>query len=620
MPTLSELKGEYLAAKNAYYNKKKPIMSDAAFDRLEDKIKHLDPKWPELKKTGVKVLNKKVEVALRQPMPSLNKAYPPAFPSWLAKFPSPSYVAMHKIDGTSLLLTFKDGVPFKLVTRGDGLLGKDISFLLPALKIPNFAKTPGLTDLRLEAVISKANYKKWAQVFDDPRSMVNGIFNRRIPHPSLKDVDLVVLGCYGHKLTGSFGDLGGQLKQVPFEVVPVKKMTTEAMTELLSKARDSGRYAVDGLVIAPKDFVLDYKNNDKPKNIVAFKVNDVADQVEVTVEKIIWQVTGRKRIVPKIYIKPTKIGGVMVKHAAAHNAQWMQNRKIGPGAVVKVVRSGGVIPKIEEVVKAGKFQPPVVIYKTEGVHFVLDESKTSAATDNHVEVLNIVKFAKTMGIELIAGKTAADLHHAGLRSPMAYFRMFKQPAKMMQVFNDAGYAGAQGTKIRNEIAKCFSSELSLKRLMVAFQCFGVGIGIRKLDQIEDAGISMAEVLRCPVAKLPGLLSPVDGYSDKTIKVVQDGHSAWQDIVRELRLLDYRLNGKLPLKAKPKGILSGQFFSWTGYRSAEQEAIITANGGECIGLGSKTTTLFYNPEGKFPAKVEAARAKGVNCVVFSKFKI
>ncbi len=620
MNKLAKLKQQYLEAKDAYYNKKRRIMTDAEFDQLEDNIRKLDPEWVELEKTGSPVVNKKFKTPLDEFMPSLNKAYPHELPKFLDRVKAKAYIRMHKIDGTSLQLKAVDGVATKLVTRGNGEIGKDITFLLPALNI-KLPKFKGTRTYRIEAVISKKAYKKWAGEFDDARSMVNGLFNRRVPHPAMKDVDLIVLGRYGVTLVQGLDEDLGSLIPVPYEICGATATNAEALTKHLELVKEKGHYEVDGLVIAPGTFTLEYENNDKPKNIIAFKVNSDNDTHEVTVEKIIWQVTGRKRIVPKIYIKPTKIGGVMVKHAAAHNAKWMSDRKIGPGAVLKVVRSGGVIPKIlpDGVLKAGKHQPPGVPYKMDGVHFVLDESKTSAATDNHVEVLNIVKFAKTLGIELIAGKTAADLHHAGLISPMSYFRMFRQPAKMMQMFHDAGYAGTQGKKIRSEIAKCFNGELHLKRLMVAFQCFGVGIGLRKLDQIEEAGISMAEVLRCPAKDLGKLLGGVDGYSDKTIKVIADGHEAWRDIVRELKLLNYHLDGKLPVKPKKAtGKLTGQNFAWTGYRSKEEEQTIQEMGGTVGSLGSKTNVLFYNPDGKFMEKVEKARSKGVRCTTFKEF--
>jgi hypothetical protein len=75
--------------------------------------------------------------------------------------------------------------------------------------------------------------------------------------------------------------------------------------------------------------------------------------------------------------------------------------------------------------------------------------------------------------------------------------------------------------------------------------------------------------------------------------------------------------KKPSKAAT-GKYAGKKFSWTGYRSAEQEALVVAGGGEVIKLGAKTDVLFYNPEGKFMAKVDAAKDKGITVALFGKF--
>ena len=73
--SLQEAKALYLRAKEAYYNEDKPVMTDAAFDRLEERLKSEAPKWAELKKTGIAVpkIGKKSEALLFVPMSSLDK-------------------------------------------------------------------------------------------------------------------------------------------------------------------------------------------------------------------------------------------------------------------------------------------------------------------------------------------------------------------------------------------------------------------------------------------------------------------------------------------------------------------------------------------------------------------
>lgn len=614
--TLVQAKRKYLQAKEAYYNSD-PVMSDAKFDLLEDHIRKLDPKWDQLRKTGVAVKNKKTEVELPEPMPSLGKAYPKDLPKWFGKVNAHDYIVMDKLDGSSVQLTYVKGKPTRLITRGDGLLGGDISFLIPHLNLP--VLKAGDAVFRCEALLTKKTFdKKWADQFDNSRNMVNGILNRRDPHPALKDIQIVVLGAYHMTLPNGLR----LAKRMGLHVVPSKTFKAEDLTpsnasKILNARREASAFEMDGLVIAPFEFVLSYKSNDKPKNIVAFKFNDEENATVVTVKRIIWQVTGRKRIVPKIEIKPTKMDGVMVKHAAAHNAKWMQDRGLGPGAQVKVLRSGGVIPKIVEVIKKGEFQPPETPYKVDGVHFVV--SQPNQKTVRRIDVLNVVKFMKTLGIELVAGKTADQLYDVGLRIPADYIRAFGQH-NLGNLIGQSGYQGKMGSKLYDEIRRVFGSTISLKKLMVASQIFGVGIGERKLSAIEAHGISMYELTNND--DFPSnYIEQVPGFSGKTSKVLDDGFEEWISFYQMASRYLPHLDGSLPRK-KPatKGKLSGHKFSFTGFRDKDLEAKIVDAGGEVVNFGGQTTDLIYKAGGKASTKVEKAKAKGITVVEVSKFKV
>src|ERR1700682_368545 len=106
MATLSQMKTQYKEAKVAYYNSE-PVLSDNEFDALEDKIRKLDPDWSELRKTGVKTTNKKTEVDLLEPMPSLQKMYEDAVPKFYAKHKSvKEWIWMAKLAGARLQLVY----------------------------------------------------------------------------------------------------------------------------------------------------------------------------------------------------------------------------------------------------------------------------------------------------------------------------------------------------------------------------------------------------------------------------------------------------------------------------------------------------------------------------------
>jgi NAD-dependent DNA ligase len=521
MKTLEQLKRLYLRAKEAYYNTE-PIMSDADFDRLENSIAKQDPKWPELKKTGVAV-EKKAKGELPNFMPSLNKCYPEKMPKWLATQKIRLHLVMDKLDGSALHLTYLAGRPYKLFTRGDGMVGGDVSFLLPLLKIPQRIPYTGPLSLRCEGVMRKNVFdKKYAADYDNARNLVNGLFNRKLSKSDssvLKDVDIVVLGVFmsemakGLEKAQSFG-----FTVVP-HVVAEQIGGTSGLSKALAMRKEKSPYAIDGLVVTEASNLFMYASNDKPKWVVAFKenVDDSAHSVEV--EKIIYQVSHRGRIIPKIQIVPTRMDGVTVKFATCHNAKWMKDRKIGPGAVIRILRSGGVIPKIVGVDKPGKFQPPKVPYRLEGVHFVLDGAHEGADREAGIQALK--KFLNTLGVEFIAVKTIATLYDRGCTSPFHYMSLAHKGNVTPLI--KAGLGKVQSSKILDELVKAFTNT-SLLKLMVSSNLFGVGIGERRLRAIEAAGISMSRLIAVSESKLRTKLLEIDGFGDNTVEIVLAGRT------------------------------------------------------------------------------------------------
>lgn len=621
---LSKLKLKYLAAKKSYYNdNKKPILTDAAFDRLEDLIRKMDPDWAELKVTGAAVANKKTEVALVEPMPSLNKAYPEAIGKWVVKNPSDDYIVTDKLDGSSLQVVYNGGKLSQVATRGNGVLGGDITFLAPKLNLPRAIKSKALTVFRCEAVIKRETFDRhWATEFDNPRNMVNGLLNRKTAHKALAHVDIVVLGCYGLSIKAglNLARMEG-LHTVPDVGITARQATADGLTDLLETRLSKSLYDMDGLVIAPLHFDLKYKDADKPKGIVAFKVNADADAVQVTVEKIIWQVSRTGRIIPKIRIADTVIGDVTVNHATAHNAKWMVDRKIGPGAVLKVVRSGGVIPKIVGVIKSTKkLSLPTVPYTQVGVHFEVAQDKADGRTKSKIKLEQLVKFLGTMGIEFLASTTIAKLQWQ-LPIPYSYVCAWHEK-RLADILIEAGIGPAMTKKIVAEFDRVFGSTVSMRQLMVASQCFGVGIGDRRLRQLEDTGISMRWLSQADEDAVDAKVSKVAGWSDKTVALLTSGLPKWEKFYIGVCSM-ITIDGSLPKRKKPsvnEGPMKGQRVSFTGYRDKAHEAAVEAAGGEVVPFGSKTKILLIKAGGKASTKVDKAREKGIRVCSFSDLKL
>jgi len=648
--TLNEMKALYIKANELYHNGGKALMTDKEFDKLEAKIRERAPTWSELRETGAKI-SKKVGTKLACLMPSLAKFYPDAADKLLAKRKDLKWLVMSKLDGGSLQLEYMNGKPVRAVTRGNGTIGGDISFLLPYLNIPSSLPKKSHIVLRCEALMNKKLFaSKYEDKFKNARNMVNGWLNRRKPDPNLKKVSIVVLGIYDMPMRKG-------LKQAEvwgFDVVDHDVMvlsSQERLSSVLAETRAASEFEMDGLVLCDPDHVLKYDSVDRPKWINAYKENDDEDDAdEATVKRIIWQSSRNDLLIPKIEIEPLEIGGTTVTYCTSHNAKWMKERGIGPGAIIKIVRSGDVIPKIIGVVKKGKFQPPTVRYEEKGVHFVaLERSKES-------EVRELLHFFKTMGIEFIASKTVEKLYDAGFTSVLHHIEAFGQKTKHrakiempgfksettmttgMLRYKKAGIGLAMSAKIFMEAQRILEDEgITLLKLMNASNCFE-SFGERKLALIQSHYMAKGDrdPLKGYLQQTQEWLMNERNWEDlKTIKGMGEASARqffegiqrfkiWFRPIFKTRLLKFNeppfVSGKR-VKARKFGPLEGKKVCFTGYRNKDHEAWIEERGGEIVsfGTGTKIDILIYKEGGKSSLKVEKARNLNKRVCTFEEFK-
>jgi DNA ligase (NAD+) len=622
--TLDEKKALYTKAMWSYHNEKRQIITDKEFDKLEDLIREIEPTWEKLGKTGVRTFDRKMEVALTEFMPSLNKHYPDAIQTGLNRIDPSLAIEMDKLDGTALQLRCEDRKPYSLTTRGDGTLGRDVSYFIPALietgRIPAEIDRDGTVVLRLEGVMKKKTFaEKWSvealgekEGQDNARQLCNGVFLRKEPGPELADIDLKVLGVYGLTLIEGLSwadDNGFDVVHALGFQIPVDT-AAEFLTAVLADRRAQGDYEIDGIVVTDSSFVLKYASDDKPKGIWAFKVNadDTADEVVVQDIEYAKTRTGKISIVARI--PPTRMDGVVVERVTVHNAAWMLERNIGIGSVIKVLRSGGVIPKIVDVLEPGEFKAPPWPYRQEGRFFVVDTPKNGIGTtfvvqDKDIAIAQIRFFVTTLGIELLAEKTIEKLYDVGLCSAVDYINLVRSEPELRAKLLSSGLGDGQAANIIAELSRVLLQPISLKTLMVASGCMEGGIGSRKLSSLEDYGLSMDGLMIMSVAEIKDTLQQIDGWSDKTTIALTVGvhrFKQWFDQVKAAITTD----GSLPAKVKKVGALLGKKICFTGYRSQEQADIIEAQGGEiAVSFSGSTDVLLYKSDGKKSTKVEKA---------------
>lgn len=598
---LSEAKSLYLKAKEDYY-KGKPSISDATFDRLEDWIKSKDPKWKGLHQTGIKV-GKKVEVKLPYFMPSLDKRYD-NIDEWFTKHPRYRWAYMAKLDGCSVLLEYLDGKPFRLITRGDGEYGKDISYFLPYLNIPKRIKHKKSISFRCEAIVTKEDYAhKWAATFDNPRNMVSGIFNRQDVHPALKDVHLVVLGVFG---LPQYKGLQAAFK-VGFETVYCKLDSPRQEVKHFDYIR-GGKYEADGVVICNPEWVYEYDSSEKPKHdIIAYKEN--VEFKDTLVTEVLYQTSVNGRLIPKIKVEPVVLAGASITYCTSHNAKWMVDHGIGVGAKVRITRSGDVIPKIIDVLEKAEVTYPNIPYKLKGVHFVAD------GITEEQRVKWIARFISVLGVETVKGKTVNSLYEKLNITSIHRLLLAIHHPRFLQRLREL-FGVKKGKLIYEALQPIVTTRFPVATLMIASGSFDAGVGHKRLTSLQEQDFDLLVLSSWKEEAIKqSIISP--GIGEATAELIANGlvsfHKFWRrnkDLMQE----------PLPYEKRKVKVMEGPLknvnVTFTGYRSSEQENLITSLGGNIVPFSGKTTVLLYMEGGRKSSKVEKA---GDKAMTFSQFK-
>lgn len=615
--TLEAAKAQYMRCKKAY-EKGSSELSDAEFDKLEDRIRRMDPGWQELKATGVKI-GKKSAAPLAVPMSSLDKLkadLPKPFAAFVRRlstdYGSAVYVS-DKLDGSSVQLLYKKGQLTKMTTRGDGTTGKDISFFIPVLTtVPQQIDTDlPILVLRCEALIPKRVYEtKWAGKFDSARAMASSLLNRQDVHPALHDLQFVVLRVLRPLYSVSAGLEWA--KQIGFKVANGGKLDLdscdadtlrEALIEKLMVRREKSAYDLDGLVIFSDGNRLPPPDGERPSYARAFKLNDEIDSAPTTrIIGIKWQPSAFGVLVPKAIVEPIKFGNVTVKHAALHNPKWAQERGAGIGATVKVIRSGEIIPKIIDVVKRKAFKLPDA---TEFGEYAWDKTGTAIvlkdkSTNDAAKARGLARMFGALGLDSLSIGLAKKCVEAGFDTPSKVVKMTAMH------FRSLPGVKTSADKYAAEIARIRNNEFHVVQLMIASGCFDKGVGKTNLLKLADAGrqVMTADAPNLDHALEDATLAAGPVFAGLFVKGLPK-FVKWRT--------GLGLKAVLPKKAKAvkNGPLAGHKIAWTGYRDKTEEAMVLALGGEVVNFSpTSTTILVYLPQGKRSSKLDRATEAGI----------
>ncbi len=406
------LKDKLLAAKKAYFTGGQPIMTDEEYDALEAQVKREDPSAAAaLDATGWTPDGDTVRLPV--PLPSLSKGKfgERALERFLATKKGP-YVMSDKLDGVSALWDSRTG---RLYNRGNGTLGSDLTAYVPQIAGLVLAGAPHY--VRGEIVMRKAH----ATAGTPARSQVNGwLHNERAT--TVAPADALPLRFVAYQICAPAGVPRGQhfklLAAAGYEVpwnVTTLGATQDGLAAKLLERRAASEYDIDGLVVAQATSTEAAVDGDTlPTEAFAFKMALDDQRAETAVREVEWNISRQGVYIPRVAIEPVQIGGATISFVTGHNAKFVVDNGIAPGARVTIRRSGDVIPIIEGVIVRGVPRLPAGDWDGVNIRAPGETPEECTAKLDHS--------LKTLGVEGAGPAAAKALVEAGLRSVAAILK------------------------------------------------------------------------------------------------------------------------------------------------------------------------------------------------------
>ena len=366
-----------------YYDDDSPEISDFEYDMLNNELKNLEKQFPEFitadsntQKVGGHVKEGFKEVVHEVPLQSLQDVFSieelMEFDTRVRKQignESLNYVVETKIDGLSVALEYKNGEFVRGATRGNGLIGEDVTENLKTVKsIPKKLNEPVNIIVRGEVFIGSKEFEKMNEerevmgepLFANARNAAAGSLRQLDSKITAKrPLDIFIFNV--QRLEGNeFNSHNEQLeymKKLGFNVNPVHDYcsTIEEAIEAVNKIgenRDKLSFGIDGAVIKVDELDLREKlgvTAKTPRWAIAYKYPP--EQKQTILKDIICQVGRTGAITPMAILEPVRVAGSLISKTTLHNEDFVKEKGLKIGDTVIIQKAGDVIPEVVSVVK-----------------------------------------------------------------------------------------------------------------------------------------------------------------------------------------------------------------------------------------------------------------------------
>ena len=609
------------------------IMSEAAADSLKHELSQLEEQFPDLitpdsptQRVAGKALSKFAKVQHQTRMISLQDVFDRAeVAAWIQRMKkvrqdiTEEFLCDIKMDGLACALIYEDGVLTRAVTRGDGLVGEDVTMNVRTIQnVPltlranqRFAHfLRGRTEIRGEIVMHKADFATLNQrrraagqpEFANPRNLAAGTIRQLDPklvaerplhfvgydiiRDNLEDTPTIA---FGYQMMNELGITTSRQTQIVYGLDEVM-----SYVDHLDEVRQSLQFNTDGAVIKLNDrrqFAELGIVGKTPRAAVAYKF--AAEEATTIVRDIVISIGRTGAATPVAVFDPVVVAGTTVQHASLHNADEIARLDVRRGDTVVIFKAGDIIPQVQTVLKelrpAGTKPtdyPAELARQYPELEFVRPEGeavyRVKGLSGPLILKRALAHFASkgALDIDTLGEKNVEALVEAGLVNDLAdIYRLTKDDLLQLERF-----AEISAQKLIDAIAA--KKQPALERFL-----FGLGIRHVGTQTAIDLANHFESIEKLSQATIDELRE-VDGVGE----IVAESIVAWfADEDNVWLLKKFADLGVTPQFTKKSGSLTGQSFVITGTlqsmgRDAAAEKIRNLGGTFQTAVAKDTTYL------------------------------
>lgn len=518
-------------ASEEYYTNDNPTITDQEYDDYYHELEKLEQQYPELiredsptKRVGGKIIDEFKKVSHEIPMMSLGDIFSEdeifEFDQRIKKtISNPTYVCELKIDGLSVSLLYENGKLIRGATRGNGIIGEDITHNVETIKsIPLVINDKRKIEVRGEIYMPKKSFNKLNQerqekgesLFANPRNAAAGsvrqldskIAAKRnlstfIYHlPSSDDFNIK----YHHESLSFMKELGFIVN----ENIKIADNVNEVINYVKewTEKRESLPYEIDGIVIKV-DKIEDQKKlgytSRTPKWAIAYKFPAV--EVLTKIKNIEFCVGRTGKITPRADLDPVHLAGSIIKSVTLHNEDYIKEKDIMINDTIVLHKAGDVIPEVVKVLKerrTGIEIPFKMIKNCPICNSKLEKKETEAnyfcpnpnCDARNIEGLIHFSSRETMNIEGFGESIVEDFYNEGyLKTICDYYTLYNHKEDLKEL---EGFGEKSINNLLQNIEK--SKKNSLEKLLFALGIRYIGkktakilaINYRNIDKLMSA--------------------------------------------------------------------------------------------------------------------------------------